>query len=191
LEEFKLKKLAVFFPGIGYHTDKPLLYYSRDIAYECGYLDYISVSYKYEKRDNLRGNKEAMKEVFKDLYFQTDKFLKDIKWTEYTDVVFVSKSVGTAIACAYSKKHNIKCKQVLYTPLEETFDFEPQNAIVFTGSSDPWVKEGAVSARCQNLNIPIRVFDNANHSLETDDTINNIESLKSVMIETKKFLTNY
>ena len=25
-------KLAVIFPGIGYHTDKPLLYYSKKLA---------------------------------------------------------------------------------------------------------------------------------------------------------------
>ena len=31
------KKLAVFFPGIGYTTDKPLLYYSRKIASEQEY----------------------------------------------------------------------------------------------------------------------------------------------------------
>ena len=28
-------KAAVFFPGIGYHCDKPLLYYSRKLAQEC------------------------------------------------------------------------------------------------------------------------------------------------------------
>ena len=27
-----MKKLAVIFPGVGYHTDKPLLYYSKKIA---------------------------------------------------------------------------------------------------------------------------------------------------------------
>ena len=32
-------KAAVFFPGIGYHCDKPLLYYSRKLAQECGYED--------------------------------------------------------------------------------------------------------------------------------------------------------
>lgn len=26
------KKIAVLFPGIGYHTDKPLLYYSKKLA---------------------------------------------------------------------------------------------------------------------------------------------------------------
>ena len=31
------KKLAVFFPGIGYTVDKPLLYYSRKLAASAGY----------------------------------------------------------------------------------------------------------------------------------------------------------
>lgn len=29
-------KLAVFFPGIGYHCDKPLLYYSRKLVQNMG-----------------------------------------------------------------------------------------------------------------------------------------------------------
>ena len=42
-----MAKLAVFFPGIGYHCDKPLLYYGRDIAYEAGYEKNINISYEY------------------------------------------------------------------------------------------------------------------------------------------------
>ena len=30
-------KLAVIFPGIGYTADKPLLYFGRRIAVDCGY----------------------------------------------------------------------------------------------------------------------------------------------------------
>ena len=33
-----MKKLAVIFPGVGYHTDKPLLYYSKKLAAESGYM---------------------------------------------------------------------------------------------------------------------------------------------------------
>ena len=40
-------KAAVFFPGIGYHCDKPLLYYSRKLAQECGYEETIALSYTY------------------------------------------------------------------------------------------------------------------------------------------------
>lgn len=31
------KKIAVIFPGVGYHVDKPLLYYSRKLADQYGY----------------------------------------------------------------------------------------------------------------------------------------------------------
>ena len=33
------KRLLVMFPGVGYHCDKPLLYYGRKIAREAGYED--------------------------------------------------------------------------------------------------------------------------------------------------------
>lgn len=50
-------KAAVFFPGIGYHCDKPLLYYSRKLAQECGYEETIALSYTYDG-GNIRGNEE-------------------------------------------------------------------------------------------------------------------------------------
>ena len=36
------KRLAVIFPGIGYHCDKPILYYSRKLAKEQEYKEIIS-----------------------------------------------------------------------------------------------------------------------------------------------------
>ena len=46
--EEQMKKLAIFFPGIGYHCDKPLLYYARKLTQECGYEDqrYFASSFK-------------------------------------------------------------------------------------------------------------------------------------------------
>ena len=52
-------KIAVFFPGIGYHCDKPLMYYSRNIVREPGYQNYRNVNYTY-KAENIRGNKEKI-----------------------------------------------------------------------------------------------------------------------------------
>ena len=34
--------IAVFFPGIGYHCDKPLLYFSRGLAREAGYREIVN-----------------------------------------------------------------------------------------------------------------------------------------------------
>ena len=39
-----LKKAAVVFPGIGYHTDKPLLYYGKKLAAARGY-EIVDVPY--------------------------------------------------------------------------------------------------------------------------------------------------
>ena len=58
ISEKIMKKLAIFFPGIGYHADKPLLYYSRKLAGEAGY-EQIALKYDYQA-GNIRGNKEKM-----------------------------------------------------------------------------------------------------------------------------------
>ncbi len=41
-------RLVVVFPGIGYHCDKPLLYYGRKVASECGYDEVVTLSYSYD-----------------------------------------------------------------------------------------------------------------------------------------------
>ena len=56
------KKIAVLFPGIGYHTDKPLLYYSRKLAMERGY-EIAEVKYG-ELPVNVKGNAKKMLEAF-------------------------------------------------------------------------------------------------------------------------------
>ena len=51
--EEQMKKLAIFFPGIGYHCDKPLLYYARKLTQECGYEESILLSYSYDGRNTV------------------------------------------------------------------------------------------------------------------------------------------
>ena len=53
------KRLAVIFPGIGYHCDKPILYYSRKLAKEQEYKEIISLEYSYTEK-NIRGNEKRM-----------------------------------------------------------------------------------------------------------------------------------
>ena len=43
------------FPGIGYHCDKPLLYYGKKLEIMYEYTDCISLSYSYDGK-NIRGN---------------------------------------------------------------------------------------------------------------------------------------
>ncbi|MGYP000852855245 len=180
-------KIAVFFPGIGYHCDKPLLYYSRKLAQECGYEEIVTLSYTYDG-GNIRGNEEKMQQAFEVLYAQAEESLSEIDFSQYDEILFVSKSVGTIIASAYAQKYNIKCRQILYTPLKYTYDYEHENAVAFIGTSDPWSVISEVQKLSEEQQVPIYTYENANHSLETKDTLENLEILQDVMIKTKEEL---
>lgn len=180
-------KIAIFFPGIGYHCDKPLLYYSRKIIEKLGYDKIITLSYSYDG-GNIRGNEEKMKAAFEALYIQAEDALKEVDFGAYDDILFVSKSVGTIIASAYAHNYKISCSQILYTPLEYTFEYPHEKACAFIGTSDPWSDVDKVIDKAGLNDVPIYVYENLNHSLEGDNAIKNIEILNEVMVLTRSFL---
>lgn len=180
-------KLVVCFPGIGYHCDKPLLYYSRKLAAAAGYDHEIALNYTYRKA-GLRGNDAALREAFDALYAQAETQLATVDWAEYDDVLFLSKSIGTAVAAAYARRHGVVCRHALYTPLALTFEFAPQKAIAFLGTADPWSDVDAVAARSRANGTPLHLYAGANHSLETADVLGNLDALRDVMQKTQAFV---
>lgn len=186
-EAKKMTRIAVFFPGIGYHCDKPLLYYSRKAACESGYTDYRNISYAYEAGE-IRGNIEKMKEAYEALFLQAEAELADIVWSEYDDILFVSKSIGTIISVSYAEKYGLRdARHVLYTPLAQTYLFHPDHAIAFIGTADPWSDTEEIIRLSDENHVPLTVYDGCNHSLECNDTLRNLETLKDVMRRTKGF----
>lgn len=182
-----MAKLAVYFPGIGYHCDKPLLYYSRDIAYEQGYQEYRNINYTYNA-GKIRGDEKKMKEAYEVLFSQAEALLADVVWDDYEEVLFVSKSIGTIIAASYAKKYGLsRARHILYTPLARKFQFAPGHAIAFIGTADPWSDTEEIIRLAGESHIPISVYEGCNHSLECDDTMKNIENLRDVMQKTRDF----
>lgn len=182
-----MSKTAVCFPGIGYHCEKPLLYYSRNIAFALGYKNCRNVNYAYNA-GNIRGNEEKMKEAYETLFSQSEAELADIDWSEYDDVLFISKSLGTIIAASYARKYDLKrVRHILYTPLAQTFLFAPANAIAFIGTADPWSDTDEITRLSNANHIPISVYEGCNHSLECADTLKNIENLRDIMQKTMDF----
>ena len=76
----------------------------------------------------------------------------------------------------------------MYTPLEQTFMFEHDDAIAFIGTADPWSDVKKVIASSKNQAVPIYVYEDANHSLEKENILQNIDILKNVMEKTQKYL---
>ncbi|MCR5754523.1 MAG: alpha/beta hydrolase [Acetatifactor sp.] len=182
-----MSKIAVFFPGIGYHTDKPLLYHARKLADEVGYQEQILVNYVYDG-GNIKGNPQLMREAFEILYAQAEEQLSKLSWETYDDILFVSKSIGTVIATQYAIKHQITGKNVFYTPLEQTLCEGMPEGVAFSGLKDPWVNPGEVKILCGKHKIPLYTYPKANHSLETGDTFENLRILVDVMEKIRQYL---
>lgn len=180
-------KLAVIFPGIGYHVDKPLLYYAAKVAAEYGWQERINVSYQTSEK-NIRGNQKKMEKAFDDIYAQVEEQLRNTDFSQYEEIVFISKSIGTIAATAYARQHQIRCRNIFYTPLEETFLFAPKNGIAFTGTADPWVHSEKIMELCTVAGIPLEVIENGNHSLETGHTITDLDNLRKIMEKTVAYL---
>ena len=137
-------KLAVIFPGIGYTADKPLLYYASRLAKKHGYQIH-TVSYS-NLPGNIKGNSIKMKQAFELAFAQTEQALDTIDWFSYGSILFISKSIGTAISSAYAAKHHLKVRNILFTPLEDTFSFPLQGSIAFQ-------RIGCLGNVCFTMNI--------------------------------------
>lgn len=175
-------KLAVFFPGIGYHCDKPLLYYSEKLAKQYQY-ETIKIAYEGLGKD--------LDEAFAGALSQTETCLAEVDWKRYEDVLFVSKSIGTAVACAYARKHAVTCRNIYYTPLERTYLFAPQSGIVFHGTGDPWAETEIIKEKCRESRLPLFIVEESNHSLEIPgDTRRNLEILEHVMEGTQSYIAD-
>ena len=199
-----MRKIAVLFPGIGYTCDKPLLYYSAKLAAEKGY-EVVRVPYG-SFPPGVKGDAEKMYRCFVSAREQAEDILRGVDWPAYGDVVFFSKSVGTVVALSYAAEHGIDARQVLFTPLVETFRFpvtagtegagEPGNgggsltpgAIAFHGTKDPWAVTEDMIRICGQKKVPLYLTENANHSLECGKAMKDLKTIRKVMRVVKEFL---
>ena len=72
-------QLAVLFPGIGYHIDKPLLYYSAKLARARG-CDLLAVQYP-ALPTGLRGHAEKIEQAVQTALSAAEEQLTTIDWT--------------------------------------------------------------------------------------------------------------
>ena len=118
-----MSKLAVFFPGIGYTADRPLLHFSRRIAaaqgYEIRIMDYKGFPSK------VKGDRKRMEESFDIALGQAREMLSGVDLEEYEDILFIGKSIGTIVAAKIASESPAKerIRMILYTPLDDTFTF--------------------------------------------------------------------
>ena len=182
------KKLAVFFPGVGYNCDKPLLYYTKKLAKEHGF-QILDISYGEFPKVDIRKNLEL---IFSQALEAAKRQFEKVDFSEYETVLFVSKSVGTAVS-ATCQKDLIKDRgtrfcNVYMTPVTASLKMLTGEGIIFSGTGDDWVQEGEVERWCDEHNYPLHSIEDANHSMETGDTIRDLEILKNCMSTFSSYL---
>ena len=185
-----MKKLAVFFPGIGYTADKPLMYFSRRIAAAHG-CDILIMDYKGFP-PKIMGDRGRMEQSFRIALEQAEAKLSGTDLDAYDDILFIGKSIGTAVAAKIASESSVRdrIRMILYTPLEETFSFDFGDAIAFTGDADPWVgkEKSRIFSICESRGIPCSLVPHANHSLESGDIFTDMQELYRIMKETERFV---
>lgn len=185
-----MSRLAVFFPGIGYTVDKPLMHYSRALAAAEGYEILLLPYSGFPKK--IRGDKGRMRESYDIALSQAREMLSGTDLSSYEKVLFVGKSIGTIAAAQIAAESGVseRIRLVLYTPLEETFAFPINDAVVFTGTKDPWVggENSRIAQLAEQAGCPCHLVADGNHSLETGDVLQDIRNMEKIMEETRRFL---
>lgn len=179
-------KRAIFFPGIGYTNDKPLLYYARKITRALGYEE-LCIEY-HDLPGKVRGDKEKMMLAAAMAYEQAKEILTECDFDEDDEIVLVGKSIGTVLATKIADEFKWKAKLVLYTPVEATFKCEVKDAVAFIGDNDPWSELSEVQRLAKLRAVPLHLYHDCNHSLECGDALSDIGTLDEVMKITKSYL---
>ena len=185
--EIRQSKLAVLFPGIGYTCDRPLLYYTGRLLQGMGY-QIIPLRYGGFPA-NVRGDLQKMHQCLVTASEQAEQYLHGTNLAACEEIVFVGKSVGTLVALQYARQHDLKTRNILLTPVKETFRLPAGEAIVLHGTADPWADTEDIPASCQTAGIPLHLFQQANHSLETGNLQTDLSYLREAIHLIRIYLT--
>lgn len=158
------KALAVVFPGKDYSAERPLLDYAAKVAREHG-CDLLLLEYGYQsaRADFKREDIDIVVEECKAAIAAIPAF------TEYEQLLFISKSLGTVIAGKVAAEMDIReqVSHLYLTPLADAIpEIKRSRGSIIYGGSDPVFTEEH-SAQISGLqNIRIYRIDDANHALE-------------------------
>lgn len=160
------KRLALIFPGIGYNMDKPLLHYARRIVTEANY-DVLIMPYVSKDFEDGRVTKAGVLRAYQ--LCQTCLGKQEMK--SYEEILLIGKSVGTLLAgmCISDLKERSRSELrfVMFTPLRPTFPYlKEQHVLALAGTRDPVITEEELQSLAEQNEIPLKLYEGANHSLE-------------------------
>lgn len=175
-------KLVIVFPGRNYSCDKPLLYYAGKVFEKRGY-DVVRLSYNFR----LKGNKNDIAGLIEEAKPYVEKAMDKIDFGKYKDIVFVSKSMGTALAGHFEQIYGIRVRHIFLTPVQESLKYmERGKCIVVSGKNDDILETRKLKIYCVEQDIPLKRFDDVGHSLEHPEDMNKTFAILMVLVRLYK-----
>ncbi len=188
-------RLAIIFSGIGYTYRNPLLYYSRRVVQELGY-DYIGIDFKYYENQEFSNMKDDEQEImWEEDNSSVIESLMEIE-EKYNGIVLIGKSMGTSVIRRYIKKTNKlrDIRLVLITPGNEWSDFKNEivhlgnDILVVSSLEDKYYMDVDSSELKKKSNFTFIELEKGNHSLETNDTLCDLNKIMVIMDGMRKFI---
>lgn len=172
------RKLLIEFPGRNYSCDKPLLYYGGKVFQEKGY-DVIRLDYNYR----LKGDKNNIPALIEEAKEIVLKQLDRVDFSGYEDIVFVSKSMGCALAGFCEEHYKIRARHIYLTPVDASLKYMQRGkCIVVSGKEDTILESRKLKIYCVQQDIPLKQFEEVGHSLEHPTDINKTFAILMVII---------
>lgn len=173
-----MSKLVVAFPGIRYSIECPLLYFGMAAFKAKGYETY-GIQYsrailetKGLEEAKIVGTREALKQ------------LEEIEWSRYSEIVFLEKSIGTAVAFEIETQLGLSVKHIVLTPVEQTLPYltkDKKIQLIVSGTNDQYMEIERIKACCEKENLPLKVIEKVGHRLERkENPLESIEILKEI-----------
>lgn len=165
--------LALVFPGLGYHTDLPVLYYPALQLYATG-ADVLRLRFHYDLVSGFMQQPDAamLRWLAADAAAVLDFGLRQ---HGYTQITLIGKSLGTiALAGLLASRSDLDRAACLWlTPILSNASVRMQlqqsanPGLVAIGTADPYYDPAIVDKLGKQSNLRCLVLPGADHSLET------------------------
>jgi hypothetical protein len=187
-EKFNSATLGIIFSGEHYTIRNPLLYYSRNALFE-NHIDYMGIDFLYScTKEYLECSTEEKDQIIsEDIGIIKNRIIAIA--SDYKKIVLISKSNGLYYLRACLSDHDIlgKASVILFSPGNDwnRFIIELNNsntpAIVFAGKNDKMYNVPNLPLVYKTQTIEVHEIENADHSIEVDNNINDIHNLFDMM----------
>lgn len=185
----KSKKLAVIFPGIRYSSECPLLYYAQSLCRRKGY-EILPLYYSF-RQDAVLPPELALEQFVRETQENIFRLLHEAMKNQYTDLVFISKSIGTVLAGMAEQELKEKPRQFLMTPLDQTFPYMRgmgERAEAVLGTEDSNLSGDVLKKFCQEEKIPFTLYEGVGHRLEAEEADETLRILGDILQKLQNFL---